>query len=151
MESNTVKRSSILNKTKRELEDEIMDAKDNIQAYERNIVNLNDLIAEKQIIIDELILQRSLHGTLNFMEEQTLRNYEEDIQKKRDLIDSKNANIYYELGRITNREYDLREFSEKPTKSANTKKYGGSFKRKTKKGSKRTRKRRGKRNTARRK
>ena len=151
MESNTVKRSSILNKTKRELEDEIMDAKDNIQAYERNIANLNDLIAEKQIIIDELILRRSLHGTLNFMEEQTLRNYEEDIEKQRDLIDSKNANIYYELGRITNREYDLREFSEKPTKSANTKKYGGSFKRKTKKGSKRTRKRRGKRNTARRK
>lgn len=150
MESNTVKRSSILNKTKRELEDEIMDAKDNIQAYERNIANLNDLIAEKQIIIDELILQRSLHGTLNFMEEQTLRNYEEDIQKKRDLIDSKIANIYYELGRITNREYDLREFNEKPTKSANTKKYGGSFKRKTKKGRKRTRKRRGKKNTVKR-
>ena len=125
------KRSNLLQMTVSELEESIRDAKTEIRDHLNIINRLNAEIIKQQEIINQTILpgyvnQTNLYkrtwGTSNvgrgYKEKQILKNYQNDIKQKRNLIGFSENMIRNAEIRIKNSEYDLRQLHHKPTKPA---------------------------------
>ena len=125
------KRSDILNMTVGELEESNRKSKAEIKDHLNMIDRLNDTIVEQQQIINDLILPgdvketplyRRRWGTSNlgkgYKEGEILKQYQDDIRQKRQLIGFSQNMVRNAEIRIKTNMYDLRQLHQKPTKAA---------------------------------